>query len=144
MVTVSDTKDKVQRFLTQMASVNIDENGRYSIRHGSARVFVSVEELGDDHTWVKLVCPLVWEATISPELYEYIALNSDLYKYGTLSLVVDNDDSSKASIFFTYGMLGTTLDPDELQLAVGLIANTADELDDELKKQFNGKRFHED
>lgn len=144
MANLADTKERVQRFLTQLASVNIDEHGRYSIRHESARVFVEVEEFGDDQTWVRIVCPLLYQVTLSPELYEYVALHSDDYKYGILSVRLDPENEGKGAIFLTYGLLGTTLDPDELKLAVGMLVTTGNNLDDELKAKFGGERFHEE
>ncbi len=144
MANVAETKERVQRFLTQIASVNIDEHGRYSIRYDSARVFVEVDEFGDDQTWVRLVCPLLHEVPLTPELYEYVALHSDDYKYGILSVHKSNETDTVGSLFFTYGLLGTTLDPDELKLAVGILVTAANDLDDELKEKFGGERFHEE
>ena len=144
MASVADTKERVQRFLTQLASVNIDEHGRYSIQYESARVFVDVEAFGDDQTWVNAVCPLLFDVPVSDELYRHVALHSDDFKYGTLSMRLDNEDPSKARLFLAYGMLGTTLDPDELKMAVALLVRSANDLDDELKAKFGGVRFHED
>lgn len=144
MTSVADTKERVQRFLTQIASVNIDEYGRYSIRYDSARVFVEVEEFGNDQTWVRLVCPLLYGVDLTPELYEYVALRSDDYKYGILNVRKDGEAEGKGAIFFTYGLLGTTLDPDELKLAVGMLVSSGNDLDDELKAKFGGERFHEE
>jgi hypothetical protein len=39
---------------------------------------------------------------------------------------------------------GTFLDPDELNLVVVMIANTADEFDDELQAKFGGRRCDEE
>jgi len=144
MTSVAETKERVQRFLTQLASVNIDEHGRYSIQHESARVFVEVEEFGDEQTWVRITCPLLFGVTFTPEVYEYVALHSDDYKYGILGLRPDPDAEGTGGIFLTYGLLGTTLDPDELKLAVGMLVTTGNDLDDELKEKFGGERFHEE
>lgn len=144
MATVAETKERVQRFLTQLATVNIDEQGRYSIRHESARVFVEVEDFGDGDTWVRLVSPLLYGVTLGPELYEYVALHSDDLKYGTLTVRKDPEDAGKGALFLGYGLLGTTLDPDELKLAVGMLVTSANRIDDELKVTFGGERFHED
>ncbi len=143
MASVAETKDRVQRFLTQLGQVTIDDKGRYSMRNGSARIFVEVSELGDQ-TWVSLVCPLLLQVPTSPALYEYVALHADDYKYGTLSLGLNPENSGEAMILFTYGMLGTTLDPDELKLAVALLADTADDLDNQLQDKFGGRPFHDD
>jgi len=142
MSALLETKDRVQTFLTELGPVNIDGSGQYSLRNGSTRVFVSVSELSEDSTWVRLLCPLLNDVNESPELHQHVAFNSDQYKYGTLGL--SKDDDGKCHIWLGYGLLGDTLDPDELKRAVVMLASTADDLDDELQGRFGGNRFYED
>jgi hypothetical protein len=42
---------------------------------------------------------------------------------------------------FRYALLADYLDEDELSTAMWSVIGTADELDDELQKQFGGKRW---
>lgn len=48
------------------------------------------------------------------------------------------------AIFFTHSLLGDYLDEDELVRAVTGMLVVADEIDDELEKQFGGRRFHDE
>lgn len=141
MSVVATTKEKVQRILPDLGNPMLDSQGRLSLQCGSARIFVEVEELGSDQSWVRLTCPLLQEITPSPALFEYVAMNADRFKYGALSAT--KDDQGQVHLWMTHGLLGTYLDPDELKIAVSLLVQSADELDDELKARFGGVRFHE-
>jgi hypothetical protein len=134
-------KDKVQRYLTDLiGSVEIDAEGRFSFRHGSARLFVQVDQINEESTAVEIVAPLVFNARATPELFHYVATRGS-YRFGHLS-AAERDDG--VSIFYQHTLLGDFLDPDELKWAVFAMANTADELDTQLRSQFGGETFHED
>jgi hypothetical protein len=47
-------------------------------------------------------------------------------------------------IGYSHSLLGDYLDEEELGRAVGGMLFVADNLDDELEKQFGGSRFHEE
>jgi hypothetical protein len=136
-------RGKVQGFLTQnFGDVNIDKDGDFSLRHGSARIFVRTltrEEV--DFTWVSLDIPLLSGVKETPEVFEYIALHADDYMFGHLN-AVRTDDGLR--IFVSHALLGDYLDEQELLRAVGAMLGTAEDLDDELKTQFGGQRFYED
>jgi Putative bacterial sensory transduction regulator len=137
-------KDKVQRYLADMVgAVQLTPDGAYSFQAGSARVFVRCRPWGtSDNTLVNVICPVLFECPASPELYEHIALHADDYLFGHLS--AQKADDGTISIYFTHTLLGDYLDPDELKHAVGGVVTTADQLDDQLKARFGGKRFHDD
>ncbi|WP_059015916.1 hypothetical protein [Mycobacterium sp. M26] len=137
------TRNKVQQYLTRnFSNVNIDEHGDFSLRQGSARIFVRVvAREGVDWTHVSLWAPILLQVKETPEVFEYIALHADDYIFGHLhALRVDGG----LAIGLTHNLLGDYLDEDELGRAVGGILGVADEIDDELKTQFGGSRFHED
>jgi hypothetical protein len=140
---LATVRGKVQQFLTQnFGNVNIDRDGDFSLRHGSARVFVRTltrEEV--DFTWISLDIPLLSGVKETPEVFEYIALHADDYMFGHLN-AVRTDDGLR--IFVSHALLGDYLDEQELLKAVGAMLGTAEDLDDELKAQFGGTRFHED
>jgi hypothetical protein len=140
---VAATRSKVQQFLTQnFSDVNIDKDGDFSLRHGSARVFVRTRSRDDsDFTWVSLDVPLLLEVKETPEVFEHVALHSDDYLFGHLNAVRTDDG---LMIMLSHALLGDYLDEPELLRAVGGMLFTADQLDDELKTQFGGKRFHEE
>jgi hypothetical protein len=136
-------KDKVQRYLTDdfLNHVEVDSDGDFSARHGSARIFIRVVEHGEDRTLVTLMVPLILEVQHSSDLYKHIALHSTDYLFGSMGLV---DRGDHCDIMLTHVLLGDFLDPAELKDAVGFMLTSAEELDDELQKSFGGTRFHED
>jgi len=138
---VRAVREKVQRYLTDfLGTIQIDRDGDFTFRHGSARVFVSVAEFGPDKTVVRITAPTNSEVTPTPDFYHYVATENK-YVFGSMVAV---ESQGKAGVLFKHSLLGDTLDPDELLLAVGLVAGTADEIDNEIKSRFGGRVFHED
>lgn len=140
---VAATRAKVQQYLTQnFNNVNIDKDGDFSLRNGSARIIVRVWTRDDvEWTIVGLWVPLLTEVKETPELFEHIALHADDYIFGHLNAYRREDG---IMISLNHNLLGDYLDEDELARAVGGMAGVADDIDDELRAQFGGKRFHED
>jgi Putative bacterial sensory transduction regulator len=140
---VAATRSKVQQYLTHnFNNVNIDENSDFSLRHGSARVFVRTRSAEKaDFTWISLDIPVLREVKETPQVLEYVALHADQYVFGHLSAARTNDG---LIIWLSHALLGDYLDEQELLRAVGAMLSTAEQIDDELQAQFGGKRFHED
>ena len=140
---VAATRAKVQQYLTQnFSDVNIDSDGNYSLRSGSTRIFVKVRTHEDGvWTWVTLQIPVLFKVDETPSVFEYVALHSDDYIFGHLSAGRTDDG---LMIMYSHSLLGDYLDEEELARAVGGMLYVADNLDDELEKQFGGHRFHED
>lgn len=133
-------KDKVQRYLTDLLqNVQIDREGDFNFRHGSAHVFVRVAPIGDEHTFVAVWAHTNLEVPASPELYQYIATGNQ-FRFGYMKC---REEDGKVSIVFAHHLLGDFLDPDELKTTVVLVAQTADQIDDEIMTKFGGRRFHE-
>ena len=88
-----------------------------------------------------IFCPALLDVPVTPALFEYVATNNK-YRFGKLSVIIL--ESGKAVVEVGYALLGTYLDPEELTVAVGMVAGLADDLDDEMKAKFGGRRFHED
>lgn len=137
-------KDKVQRFLADMVGgLQLTATGDFTFQFGSARVFINCASFGPaGDTLVRVTAPVLFECKPSPELYEHIATHSDDYLFGHLSAQTQQDGT--VAVMFTHILLGDFLDPEELKRAVGGVVSTADQIDDELKTRFGGKRFHDD
>lgn len=140
---VAATTAKVQQYLTQnFGNVSIDRDGNFSLRHGSVRIFVRVATRDEvDWTWVRLWILLLYRVKETPALFEHIALHKDEYLFGHLYAVRGEEG---IIIGLRHVLLGEHLDEEELCRAVGSMLVSADKLDDELKTQFGGSRFHED
>ena len=139
MSNVDQVKAKVQAILTENMTVSLDSDGDYSIPVGSTRVFVRViAHPNNEATLVSVFAPVLSGVPLTPEFYEYVALNADNMIFGHLALA---DTENGGYLVFTHMLLGDYLDADELRYAVFGVASAADEVDDELQKRFGGKRF---
>ncbi|GAB08588.1 hypothetical protein GOARA_013_00320 [Gordonia araii NBRC 100433] len=144
MANVDAVKSKVQEFLvSNLNNVGLTKDG-FTIRNGSAQIFVSVRQWGDKDTLVKFEVPVLFDVPRSPELYEYIAFHASDWVFGTIGLNASDEDPGKVVITLEHSLQGDYLDEPELMEAVRLLAQIGDKIDDELKSQFGGTRFHED
>lgn len=134
------TKSKVQKYLTALGPVNIDSDGDFSLRAGSARVFVRVgEHPNGQSTLVRVFAHVLEQVPLTPSLYEFVATDWSTV-FGTL-VVLKRDDGTGVLVMREM-LLGDFLDEDELKFAVLGIAFSSDEMDDELAARFGGVVFH--
>ena len=138
-----EVRELVQRELTKLVGrIELDEDGDFSFTYDSARVFVGVKpyelKKGVQSAVVSIFSITNVDVPVSAELYRYLALRSGDYLFGSLSAV---ENGSTARIIFKHTLLGDYLDPDEIEAAVILVAFSADDVDDEIVKNFGGARF---
>lgn len=139
---VLEVKDRVQRLLVDFVGpVQVDSDGDFTFRMGSARVFIRVVPHGRDaqNTVVSIMSPTNLRVPPSPELFRYVATTG--YVFGDL-MAIEREDG--VYVHLSHNLLGDFLDPDELKWAVGAVASTADDVDDEIHDKFGGSRFHEE
>lgn len=135
--------DVVKRTLMdEFTQVEISDSSGFTLRHESARVFISCVKPEGQFGVVHIEAPLLFDVPESPELFEFIALHADDYVFGHLSASRSGDHS--LVIVFSHSLLGDYLDDDELIRAVTAVLGVGNELDDTLQRQFGGFRFHED
>jgi len=147
MSSVLNVKDKVQRYLLDLGvRPEVTDDGGWTFRNGSARTFVRVreQERSDEssRTLVDISAPVLFGASPTPELWEYVALNADNWIFGHLWAA--KDDEGTVTLILSHRLLGDFLDPEELKSAVAGLAISAEEVDDELAQRFGGRCFHED
>ncbi|MFQ5642414.1 MAG: YbjN domain-containing protein [Thiogranum sp.] len=139
---VLEVKEKVQRYLTEMLNnVQIDSEGDYNFRHGSSHIFIRVAQFNDDHTIVRVWAPTNMEVPPSPELYKYIATEGNKYVFGRLAV---QEQENGLAVIFSETLLGEFLDPDELKMAITVVASTADDIDNEIQDKFGGRTFYQE
>jgi hypothetical protein len=151
MADLSTLKAEVQRLLVddlQLNAVKLTRSG-FSFRMESTEVFVDVIQrerkdgnLGD--TIVAIYAPVALQVPITDELCRYVALNADSYVFGHLSLAEDPENPGHGYVSFTHHLLGDHMDPPEFKTALGAVAGTAEDLDDQVTSQFGGHRAYED
>jgi hypothetical protein len=134
-------KEKVQRYLTSnFNSVMVDSQGDFSFQIQSARLFIRVQDWTEDKTIVRVFSPMLLDVPVTQQLKDYVALEGGNYVFGAVSMQVQED---KAQLMFSHTILGDYLDEEELLTSCKAVGATAEHLDDKLKEQFGGRRFHE-
>jgi hypothetical protein len=133
---VSTTREQVETLLIHDVDVRIEPSGDVSFAHGSSCLFVGVEDW-NGHPVVQLSLPVLLGADPTHALLMRVATEGT-YLFGHL-MVVERD--GLIDVILTHSLLGDHLDPPELQLAVGLMTEVADEIDDQLASQFGGAVF---
>jgi hypothetical protein len=139
---------KVQRILTGHYKLKVQLDGDsllVAFSDMSTTALVRVVEWGtnaggESQSLVRIECPILVDVPATPALYEWVARNSALRHFGAIRLW-DGEESSKVHLSMTHTLLGDTLDPEELGTALFLTLRDADQLDDELQKQFGGQRI---
>jgi hypothetical protein len=132
---VDNTRNKVQRILTQIGRTEIDKDGDFVLRHESAVMFVRVMKgFGDDGTLVRFTCPLVLNVPLTPQDY----------KIGSCGLWMDSDDAKTGSIVFSYTIVGDDVDESEVEAAAMVTLLTSNDLDNQLRDKFGGELFGAD
>ena len=149
MADLDATMMKVQRLLTGPMGLRISLQGEsitVTFTDSSTRVNLNFtawgqNKAGDASTLVGLSCPLLWEVDPSPQLYEWIAREGGKYYFGHVAAYDDQSAPGKLFLMMKHTLLGDYLDEEELHWALYTMLNTADQLDDELKGKFGGKRL---
>jgi hypothetical protein len=130
---VSVVREQVETLLAFRHQVEIEPGGDLSFAHGSTCMFVSVEEW-QGHPVVQLSLPVLFGAEPTHALLMRV-VTEGTYLFG--HLMVDERDGL-IDLILTHGLLGDHLDPPELLLAVELMTEVADGIDDQLAAQFGG------
>ena len=112
MDAVAETRAKVQHYLTKNGRVEIDQDGDFTFRAGSSRVFIRVVDWGDSDTVVSVWAVVAGEVPVTPALFEFVATTTDDYMMGHLGCQVVDDGT--ALITFNHRVLGNVLDEEAL------------------------------
>ena len=149
MATVDATMMKVQRILTGPMKLRIQLQGNtmyVQFSDSSTQVSISVADWGpnkdgEPRSLVNISSPILWSVPPTPQLFEWIAREGGRYYFGHVQAADDVRDQGKVFLSMNHTLLGDYLDEEELAAAMYAVLNTADQLDDELKNRFGGKRW---
>lgn len=140
MTTVNDIRRRVRGDLLPIAdSVEVLSDEILSVRRGSARLFISCSPWSEAVTLVEVRSLVLLNVPPSPEAFEAIAGRT--FRLGALHAELNG--SGLIDLWLTHALIGECLAPGELETVVEVLAQTADDVDDELKSRFGGQRFHE-
>jgi len=127
----------VQRMLaTFLGTIQVDGEGTMTFAYESTRVFVEVRPW-EDASVVSVWAPVAYEVPNGPTLYEWIAKQSDRWAFGHVGLA---EFPTTATVMFRRTFPAEFLTEEHLRHTVGIVATTADGLDDEIVHTLGGKR----
>ena len=111
----------------------------FFVPRGSTGCRVTFHELSRV-TLVNLSSPILFEVPLTAALYEEVARRTGKFRFGSICL---REEEGKGNLFFEGAVVGDTLDEDELLFPLMAIVTTADQLDDEWRPRFGGRRLQE-
>ena len=123
----------VQQLYGERAIADADELSFNIVGGGSAYARVAVHSLGDNHSTVAVLSPVVLDVEPSDELHRYLLEENGKLLFGAFSL------SSDGIVVLRHSILGDSLDPEELAASVDVVLTTADEYDDVIVERFGGR-----
>jgi hypothetical protein len=148
MSRTDEVRNKVQRILAEdLGSVKVDKDGDFVVVHESAVTFVQVYSRNESDPEADIVinafCPLIIDVPLTSALYEWVATEGQEFYFGSCRVVKD-DNGKTGRVLYKYSIVGNDLDPNELFTLVYTVAMTANQLDNDLQKQFGGNLFGRD
>lgn len=120
------------------AGYEIDRDGDFVVAAGSARVFIRPLEQGD-RTLVRIWSITNVDLRVDGALTGFLATENARIAFGKFNL----HEEQAPAVHLSHTLLGDFLNREELQVAVVVIAQTADEYDDRIKARFGGRLFTE-
>lgn len=148
MPSVEQTMLKVQRLLTGPMKLRVALEQDYiqvQWSDASTAIRIRVHEWGKDQdgeprTLVRITAPILRDVRATPELFEWVARSGSDRWFGHIE-VFDGDQPGTVHLLMAHTLLGDFLDEAELGHAMFGVLGSADQLDDELKQRFGGKRW---
>lgn len=148
MATVEETMMKVQRLLTGAMGLKIGMQGdTYSVQfeNMSTSVQLRVREWvkttdGEPQSLIVISSLILRGVTPTPKLYEWVARSGGSRWFGHVE-VYDDKEPGKVLLIMSHTLLGDYLDQKELEHGMYAVLRSADEWDDQLQKEFGGKRW---
>lgn len=126
MAAVDATTERVEQLLKDWLGSAEEVDGGFNVADGPFLVRISFSEIGEDHVSVDIRSPVAYDVPIDSELFMWVALQTDAYTFGHVGCHDNGDGTALVSV--RHSLLGDTVDPDELRLAVTAVAMTAAEL----------------
>jgi hypothetical protein len=148
MATVEQTYMKVQRLLTGPMGLRVTlEGDRFSVRFAEASTSVQLrvrdwgkDREGEPQSLVLVSALILREVKPTPALYEWVARHGGSRWFGHVE-VHDDKEPGTVYLLMSHTLLGDFIDEKELEVGLFAVQMAADGWDDELQKQFGGKRW---
>ncbi len=114
-------------------------------RLNSTAVVVEVLTVNDTVATVHVNAPVIQDVQITPELC-YALLTDNRFRVGRWEVELNEDGSGKGIVLLGADLVNWdgSLDAEELKQTINLVAESADEIDDELVARFGGTTMFSD
>ena len=122
-----------------LEAYGVDGKGSYIFGLDTARIFVVPAWLKDERTVVRVFAITNLDVPITSQLTAYLLEKNLDFVLGSFAL-----DADAGAVWFNHNLLGEYLAPDELEATLVAVAQTANQLDDEIKERFGGRLYSED
>ena len=136
---VTALREKIEACLAEVVESYIqDDNGNYVLGLESARVFIVPTWLEGGATVIRVFAITNLDVPVTAELTRYLLEKNLEFVFGGFAL-----DADQGAVWFNHNLLGDFTAPEELQTTLVVVAQTADEYDDEIKSRFGGRLYVE-
>ncbi len=135
---VVSLREMVETRLAQLGGYFVDPHGNYVLGLQSARTFVVPTWLETGVTVVRVFAITNLGVPVTAELTQYLLEKNLEFVFGAFAL-----DVEKGAIWFNHNLLGQFAAPDELEMTIAAVIETANRFDDEIKTRFGGRLYVE-
>lgn len=151
MATVEQTMMKVQRLLTGPMGLRVVlEGDRFSVTFQDTSTSVQLRVLdggkdqdGEPRTYVLITSLILKRVKPTPALFEWVARQGGSRWFGHVEVHDDPAEPGTVYLLMSHTLLGDYLDEKELAAGMWSVLSSADAWDEELQKQFGGRRWME-
>ena len=136
---VIELRQVIEKKLQEMVDrYYVDPRGSYVFGLDSARVFVVPAWLKNEATVVRVFAITNLDVEVTSELTSFLLARNLDFVLGSFAL-----DEDRGAIWFNHNLIGEFLAPEELEATLAAVAETANQMDDEIKGQFGGRLYSE-
>ena len=115
----------------------IDDRPAFHMQMGSTATLITVYPWGDDDANVEAAALVASGTELVPDLLHDLLHRNYMMRFGAFAI------SDGGGIYFQHGIVGSTLDKEELKASVLAVSTTADRLDDEIVSKWGGQRVQD-
>lgn len=131
-------RELIEGELSKLVDLYWEEGGNYVLAYQSARVWVVPAWLESGATVIRIFSITNMGVDVDEELTSYLVTKNLDFVVGAFAL-----DRDEGAVWLNHNLLGQFTQPDEIQAAIVMVAETADTFDDEIKAKFGGRLYSE-
>ena len=132
---------EVRQILIDMfGRIEVTKENELTFPFGSTRIFVDLFGVTEGSSVVNVYAIATIDVPPVEGLFRFLALNADAALFGHLGAV---EREGVVDVLFSHRLLADSLDKEELEQTVAVVATTANEVDDVIVQRFGGRRYRD-